>query len=103
MKDEDKDQYDIKKFVEVLGESQMMIPDSACRRDRVLDDLISFVGALRKYDAGNGDLIGCTWMDEAFKMLREDCGSDAKKEELKRVEDDVAVTAVDGLAEGEVF
>eukprot|EP00578_Thalassiosira_sp_NH16_P021458 CAMPEP_0181103226 /NCGR_PEP_ID=MMETSP1071-20121207/14751_1 /TAXON_ID=35127 /ORGANISM="Thalassiosira sp., Strain NH16" /LENGTH=148 /DNA_ID=CAMNT_0023186283 /DNA_START=168 /DNA_END=614 /DNA_ORIENTATION=- len=104
MKDEDKDQYDIKKFVEVLGESQMMIPDSACRRDRALDDLRSFVGALRKDEAGNGNLMGCTWMDEASKMLGGDCGSDAENERLRGdSNDDVDVTAVGGLAEGEAF
>lgn len=39
MKIDEKDPYDIKKFEEVLGESQMMIPDSERRLKETLDDL----------------------------------------------------------------
>ena len=59
MKDENKDQYDIKKFQEVVGESQMMIPDSISRRDKALDDLREFVTLLKKEEIGNTELMGC--------------------------------------------
>ena len=43
MKDEQKDEYDIKKFQEVLDESIMMIPDSETRLQKALDDLKEFM------------------------------------------------------------
>ncbi|KAL7539675.1 hypothetical protein ACHAXR_012185 [Thalassiosira sp. AJA248-18] len=96
MKDDKKDHYDIKKFQEVLAESQMMIPDSICRRDKALEDLKEFVSLLKKEEEGNSDLMGCEWMGEASKMVGED-------ESVATGGDDVAVTAVDGLEEGEAF
>mmetsp|Transcript_11916 Transcript_11916/g.25827 ORF Transcript_11916/g.25827 Transcript_11916/m.25827 type:complete len:143 (-) Transcript_11916:299-727(-) len=98
MKDEKKDPYDVKKFQEVLGESQMMIPDSISRRDRALEDLREYVGVLRKEEGGNAELMGCEWMTEAEKMIGEEDGGGAKEEA-----ECIAVTAVDGLAEGEAF
>ena len=100
MKDENKDAHDIKKFGEVLAESQMMIPDSANRRDKALEELKAFVATLKKDEAENAALMGCEWMVEAAKMVGDD-GNDAKKSDNGG--DDVAVTAVDGLAEGEAF
>eukprot|EP00984_Skeletonema_dohrnii_P033467 scaffold30176_cov131-Skeletonema_dohrnii-CCMP3373.AAC.4 len=96
MKDEQKDPYDIKKFEEVLGESQMMIPESIGRRDKALDDLRDFVSALEKDEAENNDLMTCEWMVEAKKLA---------PSEKKTVDEgeDVTITAVDGLAEGEAF
>ena len=105
MKDDDKDYHDIKKFQEVVGESQMMIPDSICRRDKALDDLEEFVASLKKDEGGNDELMACEWMAEAAKILGED-GESGAKEGWKSGGgggDDVAVTAVDGLAEGEAF
>lgn len=43
MKEDGKDPYDIKKFEEVLGESQMMIPDSQNRYNKSLEELKEFV------------------------------------------------------------
>jgi tubulin-specific chaperone A len=118
------DRYDIKKFQEVLSESHMMIPDSKCRRDRALADLKEYVLLLRKdateggggYGESDGDdgadLMTCDWMVEAIKMLGDGIGSSYDGEEGvgggrcggSNVEGgDVAVTAVDGLAEGEEF
>ena len=99
MKDDGKDPYDIKKFQEVLGESQMMIPDSICRRDKQLADLKDYVALLRKEEEGNVELMSCEWMVEAGKMVGEE--GDTKKE--GGGDDVVAETAVDGLAEGEAF
>ncbi|KAK1737721.1 tubulin-specific chaperone A [Skeletonema marinoi] len=96
MKDEQKDPYDIKKFEEVLGESQMMIPESIGRRDKALDDLRDFVSVLEKDEAENNDLMTCEWMVEAKKL------APSEKKTADEGED-VAITAVDGLAEGEAF
>lgn len=43
MKADGKDEYDIKKFAEVLEESQMMIPDSENRKNNAINDLKSFM------------------------------------------------------------
>mmetsp|Transcript_8232 Transcript_8232/g.15388 ORF Transcript_8232/g.15388 Transcript_8232/m.15388 type:complete len:143 (-) Transcript_8232:253-681(-) len=98
MKDENKDPYDIKKFQEVLGESEMMIPDSISRRDKTLEDLREYVALLRKDEADNAELMECEWMVEANKICGED-SSEATKEDPA----EIAVTVVDGLAEGEAF
>lgn len=45
MKADGKDPYDIKKFEEVLGESQMMIPDSQNRLKKSIDELKEFLTA----------------------------------------------------------
>ena len=54
------DKYDdVKKFQEVLDESQinnMMIPDSISRQDNVLLDLKDYVSLLRKEEEGNVEL-----------------------------------------------
>ena len=70
MKDEQKDPYDIKKFEEVLGESQMMIPESISRRDKALDDLREFVAVLEKDEADNNELMTCEWMVRRRNLLR---------------------------------
>ena len=100
MKDDNKDPYDIKKFQEVLAESQMMIPDSIVRRDKALEDLKDFVALLKKEEEGNDELFECEWMGEASKILGVS-ESDAMKEGGGGGDD--AVTEVDGLKEGEAF
>ena len=102
MKDENREKHDIKYFQEVLSESHMMIPDSTNRRDKALVDLLEFVALLKKEEEGNADLMGCEWMDEAHKIL---VASGLHNEEGGHGDEggDVAVTAVDGLAEGEEF
>ena len=101
MKDENKDQYDIKKFQEVVGESQMMIPDSISRRDKALDDLREFVTLLKKEETGNAELMDCEWMSEAGNILGLSDGD--VKVGLGRRGDAVGETSVDGLEEGEAF
>ena len=100
MKDENKDQYDIKKFQEVVGESQMMIPDSSSRRDKALEDLKEFVALLKNDEGGNVELMKCEWMVEANKMVGV---SDADSKVDGNEGADVAETAVEGLADGEAF
>ena len=101
MKDENKDQYDIKKFQEVVGESQMMIPDSISRRDKALDDLREFVTLLKKEETGNAALMDCEWMSEAGNILG--LSDEDVKVGLGGGGDAVAETSVDGLEEGEAF
>ena len=101
MKNDNKDKWDIKKFQEVVGESEMMIPDSSARRDKALDDLKDYVVLLKKEEDGNTELLGCEWMDEAVKILG-GSGSEAKGN-ANGGDDVVAETAVDGLKEGEAF
>jgi tubulin-specific chaperone A len=60
---EGRDPYDIKKFREVLGESEMMVPDSARRMQQAVLDLQSFVRE-------NQDLEG-EWQEPARKILLE--------------------------------
>lgn len=43
MKDDQKDPHDIKRFEQVLGESHMMVPDSAKRLQASLEDLHEFM------------------------------------------------------------
>ena len=97
MKDENRDAYDIKKFREVLGESEMMIPDSIFRRDKALEELKEYVARLRKEEEGNDDLMGCQWMVEASELVGE------HESHTEEGDDHVAVTTVDSLAEGEAF
>ena len=99
MKDENKDQYDIKKFQEVVGESQMMIPDSISRRDKALEDLKEFVALLKKDEGSNVELMNCEWMVEANKIVGV-TDSDSKADGSG---EDIAETAVEGLADGEAF
>ena len=98
MKEEQKDPYDIKKFEEVLGESQMMIPDSSTRRDKALEELRELISVLEKDEADNNELMSCEWMVEAKALA-----PSAEKNNDGGGRDDVAITAVDGLAEGEGF
>lgn len=62
MKDEGKDQYDIKMFREVLGESLMMVPDSKKRLNTSLEELSLLVDL-------HPDLEG-EYMDKATELLK---------------------------------
>ncbi len=107
MKDANKDPHDIKKFQEVLGESQMMIPVSITSRDRALEELKEYVTMLNDEESDNNDLMKCEWMDEARKLLGlgERCeggkGGEMRNEDGE--EGDIAVTSVSGLEDGEAF
>lgn len=63
MKDEQKDEYDIKKFQEVLDESIMMIPDSETRLQKALDDLKEFM------DGDSCKELNGEWVNKAQSML----------------------------------
>ena len=64
MKEEQKDPYDIKKFAEVLGESQMMIPDSQNRYKKSLEDLKSFMETNADYEFASEE-----WLTTAKELL----------------------------------
>lgn len=63
MKADDADFYDIKKFQEVLDESNMMIPDSQSRLKKSIDELSAFLAA-------NPDLTS-EWVTTARELLSE--------------------------------
>ena len=65
--DDTKDSYDIKKAVEVLEETRMMIPDAQRRLVAALDDLFAFVGD----HAENAEVTGCKHFEEAEAILKE--------------------------------
>jgi tubulin-specific chaperone A len=96
MRNENRDPYDIKKFQEVLGESVMMVPDSQARWQKSLEELSIF------YEANKTDLNPeSDWFIIAKKILVLQNGF--LKEDEMMVTDDVAVTNVDQLNEGEAF
>ena len=64
MKADGKDEYDIKKFAEVLEESVMMIPDSENRKNAAVEDLRQFV-------EGNDLIQDSEWMVTANALLEE--------------------------------
>jgi len=64
MKADDADFYDIKKFQEVLDESNMMVPDSQSRLKKSVDELSDFLSK-------NPDLEGVEWFTTAEELLAE--------------------------------
>lgn len=66
MRDEGKDEYDIRKFEEVLHESQMMVPDSKTRQERTFEDLKNLLD-----DCAKDSELDSTILNEAEALLRE--------------------------------
>lgn len=66
MKADGKDEYDIKKFAEVLDESIMMVPDSENRKMAALQDLKIFIEKNEDILDADGD-----WMKTAKSLLNE--------------------------------
>jgi len=62
MKEDGKDEYDIKKFQEVLDESIMMIPDSENRMKKAVEDLALFLSS-------RDDLVSEEWLGKANALL----------------------------------
>ena len=78
MEHQGKDPYDIKKFKEVLGESQMMVPDSEKRLQASLEDLKLFLDL-------NNAIEECDALVQAREVLQKlTCDS---KQEKTQVED----------------
>ena len=67
MRDEGKDSYDIKKAVELVEETRMMIPDAERRLTEALDDLFTFMGD----HCNNQEVKECKHFDEANALLEE--------------------------------
>jgi tubulin-specific chaperone A len=67
MRDDGKDSYDIKKAVEVLEETRMMVPDAERRLADALDDLFTFMGD----HADNAEVNECKHAAEANALLEE--------------------------------
>jgi hypothetical protein len=94
MRADNRDPYDIKKFEEVLGESVMMVPDSQTRWQKSYEDLSLF------YTANKPDLNEeSDWIKLAKVLL---LNSGFITEDEMNV-DEVAVTNLDELQEGEAF
>ena len=91
MKSENRDAHDIKYFQKVLDESYMMVPDSERRLKQALDDLSVF---LESCDDATINKSG-EWYSTADAILKENSHG--------KVEDDLPLTDVDTLAEGEAF
>jgi len=98
MRNENRDPYDIKKFEEVLGESVMMVPDSQARFQKSLEELSLFFGA------NSDDLNKETdWFYAAKNILVQNGFIQDDSDMIADAEDDVVVTNVDQLNEGEAF
>ena len=67
MKDDNKDEYDIRKFEEVLGESHMMVPDSKGR----LETAITTLQAIITEAESSGEPIDETIKADANAILAE--------------------------------
>lgn len=86
--DPNKDEYDVKRFQQVLDESYMMVPDSKRRFDESLQDLQQFL------ETNNDDLKSSEWYCQAEDIIHQN----ATEEEATAI-----VTNVDGLVDGEAF
>jgi tubulin-specific chaperone A len=96
------DEYDIKRFKQVLDESYMMIPDSNTRCRQGRDDLQQFIEQLQdQSDEKSQAALQSEWYSTAAQLLLKQQqapeGHDANETE------DVQATNVDDLAEGEAF
>lgn len=91
MKAENRDRYDIKKFQEVLDESNMMIPDSKSRLHQALLDLATYVRSSEVESFKS-----CEWYTEATALLSKELEDDP--ESVLNVR-----TSVADLKDGEAF
>lgn len=108
-KDETKDPYDIKKFGEVVGESQMMIPDSLNRFQKSLEDLKNFISNNEKVlDIESEIFVASSTLidkyDTTNKNNSSNDGIDSSGSSSNGKDDDkVEETNVEDLQEGEAF
>jgi tubulin-specific chaperone A len=93
---EGRDPYDIKKFREVLGESEMMVPDSARRMQQAVLDLQTFIGENQNLEEGE-------WQEPARRILLDYAPETSKGVDLCCDEARVVETNVSDLADGEIF
>ena len=86
--DKSKDEYDVKRFQQVLDESYMMVPDSKRRLDESLQDLEQFL------ETNSTDLKSSEWYCQAEDILSHN---------VHEGEAAATATNVDELADGEAF
>lgn len=98
MEREGADFHDVKKFREVLAESEMMVPDSKNRLRKNIEDLRSFVETAKDE---NGVKESEWWAthEEVLRDYDKDSGQSAQNDAAN----EPCVTSVEGLAEGEAF
>jgi len=95
MKLENRDFYDIKKFGEVLGESEMMVPDSRNRLIQNLQELHQYL--VTKSDDLNAE---GEWFITAKKLL---CEHSIGNSESNEKNQESIETNIESLKEGEAF
>jgi hypothetical protein len=94
MKEQNRNPHDIKKFEEVLGESQMMIPDSRNRLEQALSDLATYLDS-----AEVKGLEADQWYLQAQELLKQEGTATLEVDN----NDVVQETDVSNLQEGETF
>ncbi|GMI33000.1 hypothetical protein TrRE_jg7015 [Triparma retinervis] len=90
------DEYDVKRFKEVLAESVMMVPDSKARLGKNVEDLEVFVDTAKEKDGVKES----EWWGVCEEVLAKYHG---KENDGGAPKDVPAETNVDALEEGEAF
>ena len=98
-KDTTKDQYDIKRYEQVLGESYMMVPDSTKRLQQAYDDLSEFL--ITNSQDGILNEQG-EWYIQAKEILLKNVDTNSNSND-NTTTNEPQVTKVDDLVEGEAF
>jgi tubulin-specific chaperone A len=105
LREEQRDPYDIKKFEEVLGESYMMVPDTAARLRKNLEDLAEFVES-NVFIQQKGALSDpSAWEITAREILKQHMSAVQPTTKNEGPHDDCEVqeTNVNGLSDDEAF
>jgi tubulin-specific chaperone A len=90
-----KDEYDAKRFEQVLGESRMMIPDSKKRLQVVLNDLSDFFTEQQSYLNKDSE-----WFDQAAKIILMNTTNDEDRNKRQPI---VQQTDISELKADDVF
>ena len=70
MKDQNKNPYDIKIFVDIIDESHRMVPDSKNRLEQALTDLATLMESEELKDSAS-NIVDNEWHVKAFELLKE--------------------------------
>ena len=92
----DVDEYDIKRFQQVLDESYMMVPDSEKRFQQSIEDLEKFVEQILQDKSQ--EVVEGEWLSTAQALLQ-----DQKDKVEQGIDSSTPQTNVDDLAAGEAF
>ena len=106
MKSQGRDEYDVKKFAEVLGESEMMVPDSKRRLSQALDQLRELLVEQQQQENQQSTTTSSEWYSKATSLLKQQQQLQEKSTSGSTTEPAVSSsssTPVDDLAPGEAF